>query len=85
VAAEPAPPEAEPELLERGRYAVTSMPDGGWVITRAIGICETCQACGCGEPGDPVPVPSMVISLAKAQMGNGGGPLKTLKAMMSRG
>ena len=80
---EPAQP--EPELLERGRYAVTQMPDGGWVITRAIGICGSCQTCGCGEPGDPVPVPAMVISLAKSQMSNGGGPLKTLKAMMSRG
>ena len=52
-----------PQLLERGRHAITGMPDGSWVITRAGPICESCQECGCGEQQEPIHVPAMVVSL----------------------
>lgn len=57
-----------PPVIEGpGRYKVLAAPDGGWVIARAVGICETCQACGCGEQAEPVQIPGMVISLATSQ------------------
>lgn len=59
---------AEPVIIEGpGRYRVYGAPDGGWVIARAVGICETCQNCGCGEQAEPVQIPAMVISLAQTQ------------------
>lgn len=50
-------------LLERGRYAITGLADGSRVITRAAPVCETCQACGCGEQADPIMIPSAVVAL----------------------
>jgi hypothetical protein len=76
----PAP--APPPVLEYGRYRVFEAPDGGWVVARAVDTCETCQACGCGDQADPIQIPAMVISMAKAQ---GGGMLSKLKAMTGRG
>ena len=66
------PTEAVPVLLERGRYAVTGMPDGGWVITRAGPLCDRCQDCGCGEQGEPVPVPALAVQAMTGQL-NGAG------------
>jgi len=72
----------EPPVLEYGRYRVFETPDGGWVVARAVGTCDTCQGCGCGDQADPIQIPAMVISMAKAQ---GGGLLGKLKAMTGRG
>lgn len=74
----PAGSTSEPELLERGRYAVTGMPDGSWVITRAGPLCEACSDCGCGEQQDPVPVPAIAVQAFTGQL-NGAG-----KKMLSR-
>ena len=35
------------EPAERGRYAVYPV-EGGAIIARATGLCETCSSCGCG-------------------------------------
>jgi hypothetical protein len=81
-----APPEVEPLLLERGRYALTQMPDGGWVITRARPICERCEECGCGEQQDGIPVPSMFVPFltGQAQM-TPGGAMGMIRKMMGNG
>lgn len=63
----PANPQVPPVVEGPGRYVVYSAPDGGWVIARATGICERCQGCGCGEQGEPVQIPGMVIALAQQQ------------------
>lgn len=60
-------PEQAPPVIEQGRYRVFEMPDGAWLIARAVDTCERCQACGCGTQADPVPVPAMIVQLAKAQ------------------
>ena len=70
--------------IERGRYAVYEAPDGSWVVARST-TCEDCAEHGCGEQGEQIVVPAMVISLAKAQANGGGGPLKMLKALAGRG
>lgn len=67
----PGEPPANPQVPETiegpGRYAVYQTPDGGWVIARATGLCETCLHCGCGEQADQIQVPAMVIALARQQ------------------
>lgn len=73
------PLEAAPSLvLEFGRYRVFEAPDGGWIVARAVDICERCQDCGCGDQADPIVVPAMVIRMAKSQ---GPGLLGKLKAL----
>jgi len=76
---------AAPAVLEQGRYKVFEDPDGSWVLARAVGTCERCQDCGCGDQADPVHVPAMIIAMARAQAGNGGGGvaglMSKLKAM----
>ena len=76
--------DAEP--AERGRYAVYEA-DGGLVIARASGICETCAGCGCGEQADPITVPAMLVALAKNAAANGKMPGfgAIRKAVMARG
>lgn len=70
--------QARPPVIEGpGRYVVYLAPDGGWVVARALGICETCEGCGCGEQADPIQIPAMVIRMAQAQ---GKGLLGKLKA-----
>jgi hypothetical protein len=73
----------EPVLLERGRYALRESPDGSWVVSRAVGTCETCRDCGCGDQADPIVIPAMVVALAKAR--DGGGMMAKLKGMVARG
>jgi hypothetical protein len=53
------------EPAERGRYALYPTPDGGLIIARAAGICQTCVDCGCGEQADPITGPAAVVSMAK--------------------
>lgn len=77
VVAADAETQAEPQVLEYGRYRVFEAPDGGWVIARAAATCETCQSCGCGERIDPIQVPAMIIAMARS-----GGGLARAKAML---
>ena len=57
-----------PPVLEGpGRYVVYESPDGGWVVARAVGICERCEGCGCGEQAEPIAIPGMVVTLARRQ------------------
>ena len=70
-----------PATLEQGRYKVSEAEDGGWVIGRAVGTCETCQGCGCGEQADLVHIPAMVIKMARAQ----GGVMGKLRGMIPGG
>jgi len=85
--AEPAPAPV-PDVIEGpGRYRVYSAPDGGWVIARAGPLCDRCAGCGCGEQGDPITIPALVIQVARQRLGNGGGPglMAMLKAVTGRG
>jgi hypothetical protein len=66
-----------PEVLEAGRYKLTQDPAGGWHIGRAVGTCERCQSCGCGEQADVIHVPAMFIALARQ-----GGGMSALKAKL---
>ena len=60
---------ARAELIERGRYAINAHPDGRWEITRAVGICERCESCGCGEQQpDPIPVPAVMVPYITGQV-----------------
>jgi hypothetical protein len=79
MAADTATEAATPPVIEGpGRYVVYQAPDGGWVVARAVGICETCQACGCGEQAEAIQVPALIISMA-SKSGNG-----RLMGMLSR-
>jgi hypothetical protein len=74
-----------PEPVERGRYAVFEAPDGSWHVARST-TCDDCRDHGCGEQGDPIVVPAMVIALAKrAANGDGVSPMKLLKGLAGRG
>jgi len=76
--------QAEPAVLEFGRYRVFESPDGSWVLARARDTCDRCQGCGCGEQADAVHVPAMFVAMAK--QGGGIGQLKAkLKGMVGRG
>lgn len=66
----------EPETVERGRYRVLALPDGGLLVNRAANLCERCENCGCGEPREPLgPVPGMVLQMMDGLRGGGGGKL----------
>ena len=65
----------EPIVLEFGRYRLFETPDGGWLLRRAVSICDRCQGCGCGEQSEPVVIPGMIVALAKASQSGGGGRL----------
>jgi len=70
-----------PPVLEQGRYKVSEADDGGWVIGRAVGTCEACQGCGCGEQAELVHIPAVVIKMARAQ----GGVMGKLRGMIPGG
>jgi hypothetical protein len=72
----------EPVILEAGRYRLYQAPDGAWVVARAVGLCETCQGCGCGDQAGPIQIPALVIKLALTP---GGGLLDKLKAIRAAG
>jgi hypothetical protein len=75
---EPGPP----KLLERGRYAVYEAPDGGWVLARALDVCDDCRSHGCGEQAEPIVIPAMVIKVASMR---DAGFTRKLRAMMTAG
>ena len=70
-----------PEPAERGRYAIFEQADGGLVIPRTTGLCETCAACGCGEQAEPLRVPGALVKMARAAAEGKGGAITKLKAM----
>ena len=69
------------EPSERGRYAIFEEADGGLVIPRTTGLCETCAACGCGDQAEPLRVPGPLVKMARAAAEGKGGALGKLKAM----
>jgi hypothetical protein len=69
------------EPAERGRYAIYEEDDGGLVIPRSTGLCETCSECGCGEQAEPLRVPGPLVKMARAAAQGKGGALTKLKAM----
>lgn len=75
------------EAAERGRYAVYTSPDGGPpVIGRAVGLCETCAACGCGEQQDPVEIsPSGIMKVLSKNGFKMPGPKEMLRLMSGHG
>lgn len=76
------PAAAGPVLLEHGRYAIRQPSDGGLVIGRAVGICQRCQDCGCGDQAELIHVPAMILKIAS---GSGGGMmLRKLRAMIGQ-
>ena len=66
VASTPADVAVEPVKLEGGRYALYQSPDGGLVVARATGTCQTCQECGCGEQQAPLIAPAMLVRMASS-------------------
>jgi hypothetical protein len=70
-----------PDPAERGRYAIYEEADGGLVIPRSTGLCETCSECGCGEQAEPLRVPGPLVKMARAAAQGKGGALGKLKAM----
>ena len=78
--AAPETAEVAPEASERGRYAVYPQADGGAVIARSQGLCESCAGCGCGEQADPITIPAAVMSMAKMVM-EGKMRLPSMKAL----
>ena len=55
-------------MIEYGRYRMFESPDGGLVVARAAGICQTCQHCGCGTQADPIgPVPAVFVKIMRGQ------------------
>jgi|HubBroStandDraft_3_1064219.scaffolds.fasta_scaffold74734_4 hypothetical protein len=75
---------SEPPVIEGpGRYIVRQAPDGGWVVGRAVGICQQCADCGCGEQAELITVPGMVIQIAQRQ--GKGNLLGMLKSVAGRG
>jgi hypothetical protein len=59
------------------------------VLRHATPLCESCEACGCGEQRDPITIPPMLASIIKAHGEGrriGVGQLRALAAMaMGRG
>ena len=71
-----------PEPAEHGRYSVFQLADGGLLIARTAGICERCEACGCGEKREPIgPVPGAILKMMES-MRNGSGKLPNPAEMM---
>ena len=56
--------QAEPRVLEYGRYRLFEAPDGAWVVARAGETCEVCEHHDCGTQADPITVPAMVVKMA---------------------
>jgi hypothetical protein len=71
----------QPGPSERGRYAIYERPDGGLVIPRTSGLCETCSGCECGEQVEPLIVPGALVKMARAAAEGKGGAMAKLKAM----
>jgi hypothetical protein len=72
----------QPEPAERGRYAVYEEADGGLVIPRSTGLCETCLTCGCGEPGEELRIPANAVPALRAYATEG---VAGLMRMMRQG
>ncbi len=75
TAVDQAPP--APEVMEGpGRYVVLKVAEGEWVLARAVGICETCRSCGCGEQAQNIALPDFtagrqaLLSWAMKHMGD---------------
>lgn len=85
AAAAPAPDSAQaaaaPGPIERGRYAVFMMRDGGLIIARSGPLCETCAGCGCGDQIEPLKVPAMLANMARAAAEGKMNVLQAAKAM----
>lgn len=60
------PAAAGPQLLGRGRFALSDMPDGSLVLRHAAPLCERCEACGCGDQRDPIVIPAMLAGIIRA-------------------
>lgn len=80
AAAAAAAQSGQPVILERGRYRLYNAPDGAWVVARAVGLCDRCEACGCGDQAGLIQIPAVVIKLALAPGGGLFDKLKTLRA-----
>lgn len=86
--ADEAAPAPVPDVIEGpGRYRVFAGPEGSWVIARAGPLCDRCAGCGCGEQGEPITIPGLVIQVARQRMNGDGGPglMAMLKAVTGRG
>jgi len=75
----PGQPDAPPDPVERGRYAVFGTPEGGWAISRAGPLCDRCADCGCGAQSDPIMVPGFVVAM---MTGDGNGKIPAPMRMM---
>jgi hypothetical protein len=78
----------KPPIIEGpGRYVVYQGPES-WKIARAVGICERCSSCGCGEQAEPVDIPDFSKGrnavLQWAMKNSNGGLLGSLRSVMSR-
>lgn len=82
-----------PVVLEHGRYKLSLAPDGSGFLARAVGLCETCQGCGCGTGADLIgPLPSEFMKILQGEpltfaerAAMGMKLLPMMKAMMGNG
>ena len=49
--------------IELGLYRLAELPDGSGVLSRAIGLCETCRHHACGTVQEPIILPAAVIKV----------------------
>lgn len=71
---------AAPGPVERGRYAVFELPDGGLHIARSGPLCDRCAGCGCGDQLDPIKAPGMLVKLARQAAAGDANLVKQIKA-----
>jgi hypothetical protein len=87
-ASETTTPAKAPVIEGPGRYVVYQGPES-WKIARAVGICDRCQSCGCGEQAEPVDIPDFsqgrnaILAWAMKNMNHG--LLGSLRGVMGRG
>jgi len=71
------------DAVERGRYAIYQTSDGGYVVARAVDLCDSCLGCDCGNRAAQLEAPGWAVKLM-AGAGSPAGMLKAARAMIRR-
>lgn len=61
-------PAAEPVVVAFGRYKLIEEPGGDLIAAAAVGLCERCQGCGCGEQVEPRRIPAMIARVLAGKL-----------------
>ena len=59
---------AEPVVLAFGRYKLIEEPGGDLIAAAAVGLCERCQGCGCGEQVEPRRIPAIMARMLTGKL-----------------